>query len=286
MTTDLEDRLRVALHADADRAPLARPEWEGPMYVSAGSSRRHWRRPALAAALVLTIVAGLAAVASTRRDDGAVSMPPTFLAPTFLQGDEYVLERAAARPPERSEGLVDPGSVRAVRPADLDLVVTVFDTAFIHPGALRMRCVEMGAGIACMTAAQRSLMSGDQVDVPGLDQPIGVAVWANVPADAAYVQFVDVDGTARWQRPIDSIAVFRGSGSPTAMRAFDAEGREIDVPSADAGPPWLTTSDTGTTSVAIGRAAAEACLARPGTTWDACVEEGRLAAEADAGPGG
>jgi hypothetical protein len=71
--TDLEDRLRSALHAEAERAPLRSPEWDGGQILRrAERPRRHSRLAALGpVAACLLIVIGVTYVAVRERDDGS-----------------------------------------------------------------------------------------------------------------------------------------------------------------------------------------------------------------------
>lgn len=92
MTTDLEERLRRALHHRADAAPLAAPTWTGPTYVLAPRRRRDWPVLAAAAAVIALLVAGVVVV---QRDDhsrvatGAIDSRPRAL-PEGLSGWDIV----------------------------------------------------------------------------------------------------------------------------------------------------------------------------------------------------
>lgn len=242
MTTGLEDRLRAALRTGADHAPLSAPEWAGPRYIGTAPPRRPALLPAAAAVLLAALVVGFGVAMSTRNGaaDGthttspdremvattSVPEPATGVRPPFLRGDEYPL--VPVDPPAINVGeAVRPGSVRTARLPDVDLVVGFFEMDGGADGARPRRCVYLTVLSSCGDDASSAGVGIAHVQVPSTGEFVYVATWIDVPAGTAYVQFVDPDGTARWQRPLGTTAVFRASANKPKLTAFDADGREL-----------------------------------------------------------
>ena len=197
MTVDLEDRVRAVLRTDAARAPLTTPEWGGLSYV-ARESPRHRARWLLAAAAAIALAAGGLVIARRPRANDDVR-------PAFLRGDEVVLTPVDVPPTFQPQGVVKPGTVRAVQRPGSDVVDVVYRSAgWGSPESIESICVVTpvpGGPIAC--AGTDALVYGWS---DGLSPDSNVLTWSRLPARTAYVQLVGNDGGARWQVPVEGVA--------------------------------------------------------------------------------
>ena len=226
-----EDALRSALRADASRAPLPQPDWEGSSYVSRRSTTRpstgRTRRRLAVLVAAAVVVAGVAArVEQGRtlarrgdRTDRTGTVPPV-----LPRGDEYRVTEVAGVTATPS-GVVKPGSWRAFTVPGEDTHLITYVTANIVPLGAVQRCIEL---VSRSCSPDSPYAPGYSVLVDGhfVEEPL---VWPVLPAGTAYVQFVDGHGRPRWERAIDGMVVLAGSGGSAVplLTAFDVNGHEL-----------------------------------------------------------
>lgn len=306
MTTDLhpvdvERRLREAFARQAGAAPLPTPELPGVPYVTvadrgpAGRGPRPWRVLAVAAAAAAALV-GVVLVAVPDRHE-----PPPAFQP---DGTEVVLTPTA--PPEGwNDGgatVFDPASVVAVQLDGYPTLVGYTRIMFLDGGLHQLLCTRfVGSGGPGELAGDGGCLFDWAWGQPALDMPEGTGnlyyLWANVPADVAYVAWRSPAGPV-WQRPVGGIVIFpatEGSGDAPLV-AFAADGNTVDVIDDQTReerlgtPPggWRTdpanpaarghdltddlTSAQRNELDDLANGTVSACLAA-GSTWEPCVAE-------------
>lgn len=297
MTTDLEHRLRTALHHDAGRAPLAAPTWDERPYVAAAPLRRRWSLVATAAAAGLLVFAGVAAI---QRSEW--SRPSSRARPRYLQGREFAVSFVDTAPDLPDLMLAKPGSVSVLRLPDRPELMTVYTAAMWWPIVQPTECaiIYMGGGCGDTGGPPAFSLGGETDDSKSVWYP---ATWGPLPTGTAYVQFVDADGVEWWQSPLARVAVFPNPGGrePRSYAAFDEGGRLL---ASDTNPGVDTRArpdrpvERAVDVQAAGDTTMKACLTAAGATitdgspvplfrpgidgaavWDRCFAEGKAAVE-------
>jgi hypothetical protein len=229
MTTDLEDRMRESLRTEAERAPLPAPEWQGATYIAADDSPHHRSRWLLVATAAAALTA-VGVLAATR--PGGDTRPVAPVRPPFLHGDEVPAMPVDVPARFQPNGIVKPGSVRAVKVPGQPGVSVVYVTGFLSPESAEYQCADLvetdgGAGGGCTPLGSLAYSVGGETDSTA--QTWYALTWSRLPDETAYVQLVDADGRSWWQAPTAGVAIFPNPGAraPRSLTAFDLAGHVL-----------------------------------------------------------
>lgn len=110
----------------------------------------------------------------------------------------------------------------------------------LGPTAEEQRCQDMAGSGSCAPewtwGRQADLTISSSIDNGVADQDVWM--WADVPAAASYVTYVD-GGVRMWQRPIAGFAAFPNvAGHSEVVNALDADGIVIGTPSWPGAGGW------------------------------------------------
>jgi hypothetical protein len=238
--TELESAIRSALATDAARVPRPGPSWDGlPRYATSDRERR--RSPWVAAAAVGLVAAAIGGAIALR----SATSPQVVRAAGFIPaGTEFPLtDLGTATQSVPFGGVTTDRLLRRVSVPGHDSLTVVRTLIYVHgPTAERAECISPGTNIFCLAEEMGSLLPkvfhfyGEAVSNGVPEPPLDIAVWTNVPADAAYVSFI---GGAQelWQRPVLGMAVFPTLGLATAYSKDGTELTRIDMDKASATDP-------------------------------------------------
>jgi hypothetical protein len=240
MTIDLEDRLREELALDADRAPIAAPEWNDTAMVATRQVHlpRRWPRAVSIAAAIILIAAGSVALMSRAVEPTATGYVPP--------GEEFPLtaefprtDPTPASLPTNWSAIARPGSAQFASASGLDGWLATFETVdydYTTGTLAQWTCLAMSSPQATFSMICPLDESGGG---SGGDPSAGRSQWVNVPPGTSVVGYVDGSGRSWWQRPIGRLAMFPRSNSDGVFTAYSDDGTtlrtlspatELDVP--------------------------------------------------------
>ena len=284
MTNDLEIDLRRAFARSAELAPQHRPEWvPQPPSVTVRDRMPRSQRPTrvvvgLLSAAALVGVVAVAALIRTAPPSGAV---PPFQPP----GINFAIASTAALAPS-TPFVVEPNSVRSIAVPNHPTLSLYVAAQHLNGHVRQYRCLEaQGDGAGC--APEWTWDSPDVGQFSTVDNQVGtfdLFTWANVPATAAFVVWMD-GPTTYWQRPVDGVAAFPVTDHkvvPGVAIAYDVSGHELERAGSGVPAPTAVDPDGGLRSnlkpVAdqelqqLADTTINACLGdSTGRTWNDCL---------------
>jgi hypothetical protein len=239
MTLDLEDRLRIELRHDADRARLTAPEWNDVQVVHAHSApRRSLPRVISIAAAVVLIGGGAVALGSRRSEPSAAGFVPP--------GQEFPLTELplSVLAGWKSPDLARPSSSRVATVPGVDGWLLTYEKLGFNrfSGTTELyRCDALiqldGSGTDCepdiatigIVPFRMHDSTSPSANSDGTSDTH--AQWRFLPAGTAVVGYVDGAGRSWWQRPVGRLAVFPFTENLGQMTAYSDAGHVLQVAS-------------------------------------------------------
>jgi hypothetical protein len=288
---DTEVLIRQALESDANRAPIGSRSWAGPSYsTTTAVARRHkvWMYGSLAVAATLAI----GVIATYRMDRGTENQAAGFQP----SGTEYPLTDLGEPTDGAFELTLASLSGMTQVPGQPPIASGPAITYQGGATAELMYCESSGGGGGCSPEWMATVPNiGITSSVDNRVADFDVWIWANVPANAASVQFTQGD-VELWQRPIRGMVQFPYSwlthdpapdatdqvdytALPYNAIAYDINGVKvgeanqaaIDLANSQVVPPLNLyadiTSAQGETISALTDSTLRECLRRAGATF-------------------
>ncbi len=236
--TNLDIRLKAALDAEAERAPIA-PPWSAPRRTRPASApRRSHPGWIYAGGLVATVASVIGVLVVATRDTEPANAPadasslPTSPMPVWTPpGEHFPLEDLG--PAERiSTGTVALAELTRRIGVENHPALTAYSTIEYVGGASieAWRCLASdggGAGCAPVDLARPEIGVTSSVD--NRIAEFDLWTWSNVPADAAYVVYGEgADDGKSWQVPVFGVAAFPNEDwFDSVAVAYSADGVEV-----------------------------------------------------------
>jgi hypothetical protein len=242
LDTELEAAICSALITDAARAPRPAPQWDGLAQYST-SDRERRRSPWVAAAAVGLVAAAIGGAIALRPSTSSRVVRTAGFIPA---GTEFPLtDLGPATQSVPFGGVTTDRLLRGVSVPGHNSLTVVRTLIYVHgPTAERAECISPGTNLFCLAEEMGSLLPkvfhfyGEAGSNGVPEPPLDLAVWTNVPADAAYVSFIG-GAEELWQRPVLGMAVFPTLGLATAYTADGTELTRIDMDKASATDPLI-----------------------------------------------
>lgn len=220
-TTDFDTQLRIALNADAARAPAEQREWSG---VAAVGLRTPRPRTATYAALGTIAAAAVVAVFLAFARDPDRSEPAAFQP----SGTEFPMQDLGAAKVSTG-GVTLAGLTRSLGVAG-HMPLTVASTLQYDggPTPFVMRCLDEGGSMGCNPEWNTTVL--DIGMTSSVDNRVAAGdlwTWSNVPNGTAYVTYTD-GVRSLWQRPIAGVVLFPNvAGNNEVVIAYSIGGLEL-----------------------------------------------------------
>jgi hypothetical protein len=228
--TDLDTRIRNALHADAESAPELPAAWVGPVTATVVpiGRRRSARRVATLVAGVAAAAALVVALATVARPGGADPAPaastsaPAIWAPP---GTEFALTDLGASAASPGGPVVEALTRRIGVAGHPDQIVSPSLTYMGAATAEVHQCVWENGGGGCNPEWNPATWSiGRTSSVDNGDADFDLVTVDGVTADAAFVGYTSGD-VAYWQRPVAGFAALPYAGdADVSVTAWDRNG--------------------------------------------------------------